>query len=46
MSLYAQVKARTTLYRLVMNFVYLNQQWYINEYEKNIKETAGTPEIV
>lgn len=46
MSLYAQVKARTTLYRLIMNFIYLNQQWYIDEYEKNVKEMPGTPEIV
>ena len=49
-SLYAQVKASTTLYRLIMNFIRLNEQFYIDPYQKNIgvsaKEIPGTPEIV
>jgi E3 ubiquitin-protein ligase MARCH1/8 len=33
-AMYVQVKARNTLYRLIVKFIYLNQQWYIDEYEK------------
>lgn len=33
-AMYVEVKARNTLYKLLVKFVYLNQQWYIDEYEK------------
>lgn len=32
--MYVEVKARNTLYKLMVKFVFLNQQWYIDEYEK------------
>ncbi|KAI1280482.1 E3 ubiquitin-protein ligase MARCHF1 [Halotydeus destructor] len=34
MAMYVEVKARNTLYKLMVKFVYLNQQWYIDEYDK------------
>lgn len=34
MAMYVEVKARTTIYRLFVKFIYLNQQWYIDEYDK------------
>lgn len=33
-AMYVEVTARSTLYRLLLRFVYLNQQWYIDEYEQ------------
>ena len=33
-AMYVEVKARNTLYKLLVKFVYLNQQWYIDEYDK------------
>uniref|UniRef100_A0A131YZT2 E3 ubiquitin-protein ligase MARCH1/8 n=1 Tax=Rhipicephalus appendiculatus TaxID=34631 RepID=A0A131YZT2_RHIAP len=32
-AMYVEVTARSTLYRLLLRFVYLNQQWYIDEYD-------------
>lgn len=37
-AMYVEVKSRNTIYKLLVKFIYLNQQWYIDEYEK--KETA------
>jgi E3 ubiquitin protein ligase MARCH8, putative len=34
MAMYVEVKARSTLYKLLLKFIYLNQQWYIDEYDK------------
>lgn len=34
MAMYVEVKARNTIYKLIVKFIYLNQQWYIDEYEK------------
>lgn len=34
MAMYVEVKARNTIYKLMLKFIYLNQQWYIDEYEK------------
>lgn len=34
LAMYVEVKARNTLYKLFLKFIYLNQQWYIDEYEK------------
>ncbi|RWS31758.1 E3 ubiquitin-protein ligase MARCH1-like protein [Leptotrombidium deliense] len=33
-AMYVEVKSRNTLYKLLVKFIYLNQQWYIDEYEK------------
>ncbi|XP_067123817.1 uncharacterized protein [Centruroides vittatus] len=32
--MYVEIKARNTIYKLLVKFVYLNQQWYIDEYNK------------
>lgn len=32
-AMYVEVTARNTLYRLLLKFIYLNQQWYIDEYD-------------
>ncbi|CAG2109832.1 unnamed protein product [Medioppia subpectinata] len=32
MAMYVEVKARNTIYKLFVKFIYLNQQWYIDEY--------------
>lgn len=32
-AMYVEVTARSTLYRLLLKFIYLNQQWYIDEYD-------------
>lgn len=34
LALYVEVKARINVYRLFLKFVYLNQQWYFDEYEE------------
>ncbi|XP_054161901.1 E3 ubiquitin-protein ligase MARCHF8-like [Oppia nitens] len=34
MAMYVEVKARHTIYKLFIKFIYLNQQWYIDEYDK------------
>lgn len=33
-AMYVEVKSRNTIYKLLVTFVYLNQQWYIDEYDK------------
>lgn len=33
-AMYVEVKARNTIYKLLAKFIYLNQQWYIDEYDK------------
>lgn len=33
-AMYVEVKARDTLYRLFSRFFYLNETWYIDEYDK------------
>lgn len=37
-AMYVEVKSHDTLYQLLVKFIHINQQWYIDEYEK--KETA------
>lgn len=37
--MYVEVKARATIYKLLIKFIYLNQQWYIDEYDQ--KENAA-----
>lgn len=34
LAMYVEVKARSTIYKIIMDFLYLNQQWYIDEYDK------------
>jgi len=34
MAMYVEVKAKYTIYKLIIKFIYLNQQWYIDEYNK------------
>ncbi|CAM1329054.1 Uncharacterised protein g9915 [Pycnogonum litorale] len=34
LAMYVEVKARSNIYRLFLKFLYLNQQWYFDEYEK------------
>lgn len=36
-SIYVEAKSHDTLYKLLVKFIHINQQWYIDEYEK--KET-------
>ncbi|XP_015907098.1 uncharacterized protein [Parasteatoda tepidariorum] len=37
-AIYVEAKSHDTLYQLLVKFIHINQQWYIDEYEK--KETA------
>ncbi|KAG8201273.1 hypothetical protein JTE90_016759 [Oedothorax gibbosus] len=39
LAMYVEIKARNTIYKLLLKFIYLNQQWYIDEYDKK-KETS------
>lgn len=34
LAMYVEVKARSTIYKIIVDFLYLNQQWYIDEYDK------------
>ncbi|GAB6030807.1 hypothetical protein CHUAL_007654 [Chamberlinius hualienensis] len=34
LAMYVEVKARSTIYKLILDFFYVNQQWYIDEYDK------------
>lgn len=36
-AIYVEAKSHDTLYKLLVKFIHINQQWYIDEYEK--KET-------
>ncbi|XP_054708833.1 E3 ubiquitin-protein ligase MARCHF7-like [Uloborus diversus] len=40
LAMYVEIKARNTIYKLMLKFIYLNQQWYIDEYDKK-KENAA-----
>lgn len=41
-AMYVEVKSRNTLYKLMTSFLYLNQQWYIDEYDKK-KDVQPVP---
>lgn len=40
LAMYVEIKARNTIYKLMLKFIYLNQQWYIDEYDKKKENTA------
>ncbi|XP_015907138.2 uncharacterized protein [Parasteatoda tepidariorum] len=40
LAMYVEIKARNTIYKLLLKFIYLNQQWYIDEYDKRKESSA------
>ncbi|GFT32670.1 RING-CH-type domain-containing protein [Nephila pilipes] len=40
LAMYVEIKARNTIYKLMLKFIYLNQQWYIDEYDKKKENSA------